>query len=287
MVSVNVAYAEWGSRHRVTSLQETLRCISAASGTIKQIVIADNKLECDSFQGEYASRTKIIPGDNFAREFSAWDLAYNALDDKNGADVVLCVNDTFAAHRRVRMVRRLRIARWLHIVAQSDNPEMFGQLDPFEAVPIEWIFGELSIYVSSYLFGLNPTAAQLLFPLTAIDADIDTLLNSHFSAAGLFSLALPAGQRKRVEDWLFTPGNWRNAAPLSPENFKFFRLKAKSILYEYALTSRARSAGIGVSDLFAGRGRMDELAGSVGKAWITNTSNLKRFLSSAPFGTSK
>ena len=278
MLSVNVAYAEWGSRNRATSLHETLKCISAAGGTVHQIVIADNKLECAPFPGNYASRTKIISGDNFAREFSAWDRAYEALDDKAGADVVLCVNDTFAAHRRVRMARRLRIARWLQVAADSSEPEMFGQLDPSVGAPAEWVFGELSTYISSYLFGLTPVAAARLFPLTAIDAEIDTLLNQRFSPAGLFSETLPLPHRRRIEDWLFTPGNWRNSAPLSAENFEFFRLKAKSILYEFALTSRARSAGIKVSDLFAGRGRIDEIAGSLGKAWMTGTSMLKQSL---------
>jgi hypothetical protein len=279
VLSVNVAYAEWGSRNRATSLQETLKCIAAAGGTVHQIVIADNKLECSAFPGEYAGRTKVISGDNFAREFSAWDRAYAALDDKAGADVVLCVNDTFAAHRRARMARRLRIARWLQVAGNSSEPEMFGQLDPAIGAPAEWIFGELSTYISSYLFGLTPSAAELLFPLTAVDAQIDGLLNQRFSPTGLFSEGLPLPHRRRIEEWLFTPGNWRNSAPLSAENFEFFRLKAKSILYEYALTSRARSAGIKVSDLFAGRGWIDEIAGSLGKAWMTNTSMLKQSLS--------
>ena len=265
---VNLAYVEWGSRNRDTSLREALRCVSSAGAELGHLVIVDNKLECKPLVCSQARKTTVLPGDNRAREFSAWDVAYAALDPAVNANVLLFVNDTFSAHRRARLSRLIRIARWLNIVARSPDREMFGPLDPFSDKPVQWMFGTLSQYISSYIFGMSPLAAEALFPLCQIDEQLDTLLAPRFSPAGLFTDELPQEYQEQISNWLLVPGNWRNAASLSEENFSFFRLKAKSVLYEYALTSRATAAGIIVSDLFAGRTRIDRLIGRSAKWWI-------------------
>ena len=267
-IVVDLAYVEWGSDNRGTSLREALRCVSWAGAELRHLVVVDNKRECKTLAPNKARKVTILPGDNRAREFSGWDVAYAALEQIEKPDVLLFVNDTFSAHRRARLSRLIRIARWLNIVAKSPNREMFGPLDPFSDKPIPWAFGTLSQYISSYIFGINPAAAEILFPLCQIDDKLDDLLAKNFTPKGLFMEELPREYREQISNWLLVPGNWRNATPLTEENFQFFRLKAKSVLYEYALTSRATASGILVSDLFAGRNRIDRLVGRMAKWWI-------------------
>ena len=271
-IVVDLVYVEWGSGHRARSLAEAMRCIGLAGAEVDRLVIADNKLDCMAIDGVSARQVIVVPGNNLAREFSGWDEGFRALGPDGRASVLLFVNDTFAAHRRIRLARRWRIARWIRHVSSSGRPEMFGAFDSFGKTPGTWLFGALDKYISSYLFGMNPDAARLLFPLTAIDPELERLLAAEYSTGGLFTEELPQAFRRRIEDWLFTVGNWRNAAALSPANFAFFRLKAKSILYEYALTSRATELGVAVNDLFTGRGRADELMAYLARTWTEMTS---------------
>lgn len=270
MLVVDLLYVEWGDRYRSSSLQEALRCVALSGAKLDRLVIADNKLDCVPFTSTAARQTSVIPGDNRAREFSGWDVAYRAIGQDGPANALLFVNDTFSAHRRSRMSRRLRIAAWLRTVGRSSDPELFGPVDPFGDRQEPWAFGILSSYISSYVFGMNRQAARRLLPFCQVDALLDTMLATEFSSEGLFTAALPGSYADRIGGWLLTPGNWHNAAPVTRENFDFFRLKAKSVLYEYALTSRAMTLGICVSDLFAGRGLLDRLLGKWAKWWMAH-----------------
>ena len=268
MPSVNIVYVEWGSGGRAKSLTETFNCVAASGASINQLVIVDNRMQCAPLAGAPARHTTVIEGDNSARDFSGWDAGVKAISDD--ADVLLCVNDTFAMHRRVRLARRMRIAQWINIVAGSRRPEMFGQVDPLDH-PVEWPFGTMSRFLCSYLFGINRSAAKLIMPLTVIDAEAEAMLNTRFSPSGLYADHVSKDFRARVERWLFTAGKWRNAAPLTPSNFDFFRLKAKSVVYEHALICRAEALGIVVSDLFTGRGPMDRIAAGCLSFWMKAT----------------
>jgi hypothetical protein len=265
MPSVNVVYVEWGSGGRAKSLEETFNCIAAAGAELKELVVVDNRGQCARLPESPARRSIVIDGDNMARDFSGWDCGVKALTSE--ADVLFCVNDTFAVHRRIRPARRMRIARWINNVANSGGPEMFGQVDPFDR-PIQWPFGFMSHYLCSYLFGMNRAAANLMMPLTAIDAQVEAMVRREFSSDGLYADHVSSDYRAHVERWLFTPGKWRYAQPLTEENFDFFRLKAKSVIYEHALICRAESLGITVSDLFAGRGLIDEVVAASLRAWM-------------------
>lgn len=268
---VNIAYVEYGDQWRKKSLIETLEVVRLAKMSINKLIIVDNKGTCTGLHYSDAKEVRIIAGDNRSREFSGWDDAFSHMLDAESPNAWLFVNDTFVAHRRARLVRRLRIARWLNYVYDSDHPEMFGQVDPLHLKPAETLFGSTSNFLCSYFFGMNSAAITKMFPLSKVEDRIEDFLNEVYSPAGLFRPSVHPLYKTNLEDWLHRPGNWRNAQPLTADNFSFLRLKAKSILFEHSLLPQGLSQGVVVHDIFEGKTPLDSAIGAASKRWIAAT----------------
>jgi hypothetical protein len=274
---VNVAYVEYGDQWREKSLIETLEIIRLAKMRINSLIVVDNKGTCTGLPYSNAREVQIIAGDNRSREFGGWDDAFFHMQDVESPNAWLFVNDTFVAHRRARLVRRLRIAKWLNYAYKSDQAEMFGQVDPLQLRPAETPFGLTENFLCSYFFGMNSAAVTKMFPLSKVEDRIEDCLNEAYSPAGLFRPSVHPAYRENLEKWLHRAGNWRNAQPLTADNFSFLRLKAKSILFEHSLLPQGLSQGVAVHDIFEGKTPFDSVIGAVSKKWIEATALKKAY----------
>jgi hypothetical protein len=219
-------------------------CPSAKCRTL----IVDTALDA-SFEAELDGTTRLIGGDNRAREFSGWDLAIQRLGREiERYDVVHLATAPFD-QLYSRHIARFDDAM-LELVAGRSIA--VGHVD-YYPYPIA-SFAEVSQHWlrSSYLF-LPPHELRMLGPLAAVDRA------AIFSGApeAPFSDRAPIspGYRKLILSWLTSEEGtgqgvaWHSRFRLDAKTLKLFEDKTVAILNEHMLSIRLRAQGCRTVDV--------------------------------------
>ncbi|MFK5598206.1 hypothetical protein ACFZ8E_14525 [Methylobacterium sp. HMF5984] len=271
-----ILYLEWGSKNREVNFKEIQKILNI-SKTRFHIIVVDNKMECKPISFMGANSSICIPGNNISREFSGWDVGLKYLESMGiFSNLVLFVNDTFATHRRPRLFRRLRIAHFINYASHEDKPVLFGQLDPARYSNMKHPLGNMNNFICTYFFGMNTSAIGLCSPLCDIESDIENVLETDPSSSEVLKNSVDITYRKHINEWYHQGNFWMNSESLNPQNFNFFRLKIKSVLYEHALALKCRERGVKVINIYSGSSKGDAIIGGIFLKWLNFTAYCTR-----------
>lgn len=262
---ISVIYLEYGSGLRRRNLSALATIARRLPAQRRRLLVVDNagtprRLVCPAPFDELV----LLTGQNRAREFSGWDCGIEWLREqpiRTSCDrLYVFANDTLAAHRPRSSVRLARFAGSFRRMAVTSAPVMCGEVNHIDAeIPSG---ARCTDYVSTYLFGLNGAAFDMLTPFLSIEREIEAMLRRKFEPGrGLLSDDVAPEYADFITRWLTRAGNWHGARPLSAETFAFLRLKAKSILLEHALSSRLQAAGGEVRSIYGGVDGLDRFLG--------------------------
>lgn len=267
--SYSFVHLEFGSLHRKTSLALLALLARRVPALHRRLIIVDNAgVPSPLATAAPFDEIVLLAGDNTRREFSGWDIAAAWL--KNEAmppsDGYVFSNDTVARHREFGIGRKLRFAAAFTRLPDHSTAVVCGEIDGL-AEPVAMPWGRHAFYASTYLFGLNRAAFDLLTPFCALGGEIDALLAPDWPATSLFSAAMPRQYAEFLTRWLHEPGGWYGARPLAAEHFIPMKEKARSILLEQSIGARLGSAGGKLVSIYQGDGGLDRALGMLAERY--------------------
>jgi hypothetical protein len=235
---------------RYAGAAENIRALLAKSCPLAdcRMLIVDNALQKE-FQSELDSCTRLIGGDDRAREFSGWDRAITYLGDELAK--VEVVHLATAAYNQLytKYLERFDDAI-VRLVA--DRPVAVGHIDYYPYAVTA--FGHVSQHWlrSSYVF-IAPRELRMLGPLAAV------------RRSGLFSgspacpfradAPISDGYRSLIIAWLTSATGtgqgtaWHSRFQLDPTTLGLFEDKAVAIVNEHLLSARLRGQGCSTVDV--------------------------------------
>lgn len=285
--SYSFVHLEFGSAHRSSSLALLALLARRIPATHRRLIVVDNA-GAPMPLAAFAPFDEVIllKGDNANREFSGWDVAAAWLKNDPAwvSDSYVFSNDTVARHRGFGIGRKLRFVRAFAQLPDHDDPVVCGEIDGL-AAPVEMPWGRHAFYASTYLFGMNRAAFELLTPFCALKEQIDALLAPCWPADSLFTAAMPQSYAQHLTRWLHEPGGWYAARPLSASNFTSMKAKATCILLEHSLSARLTAARGKLISIYAGKNRLEHVLGMLAdryeRRWKvpTRRQQLQRYMS--------
>jgi hypothetical protein len=191
-------------------------------------------------------RASVIEHDNSGREFGGYQAGLDFLNPRVGeAGDYLIVNDTFAIHYEFYSEHFAALKR--RICDNVLKHRIAGQVDQHqeclslgELMSDRWVRSNLMFIDSAALKSIR---CRLYVP------EVDSWILDTSDPAEFFGDQVGPATRAKLSKWLFEPGGWYGAAPLSIENQRRLCDKARSILQEFYLTMRLNRAGTAVLDL--------------------------------------
>jgi hypothetical protein len=196
------------------------------------------------------SRANVIEHDNFGREFGGYQAGLDFLIQTMGeAGDCLIINDTFGTHYEFYSEHFAALER--RICDNALKQRIVGQVDQYqerlglaELTSDRWVRSNLMFIDSAALKSIR---CRLYVP------EVDSWIRDRSDPAEFFGDQVGPATRAKLSKWLFEPGGWYGAAPLSIQNQRRLCEKARSILQEFYLTMRLDHAGTAVLDLSLSR----------------------------------
>jgi hypothetical protein len=192
------------------------------------------------------SRANVIEHDNFGREFGGYQAGLDFLIQSMGeAGDCLIINDTFGVHYEFYSEHIAALGR--RICDNALKQRIAGQVDQYQD---RLSLGELTNdrWVRSNLMFIDSAALKSIHCRLYVP-EVDSWIRDRSDPAEFFGDQVGPATRTKLSKWLFEPGGWYGAAPLSIHNQRRLCEKARSILQEIYLTMRLDHAGTAVLDL--------------------------------------
>jgi hypothetical protein len=219
----------------------------------RHILIIDNSLE-NGLQSSI-DNYRVISGDNSCLDFSGWEKGLSFLKEHyslNGDDILIFCNDSFYRSYSHRIIDGFRPG---DVTPESLQDSVAGFVDRYSA-PVSVLGCRFDRWIRSNFFIMTFNTSRMLgglvFPLSPEEI-FATDRGQFFSE----TLDISDGYRANLNKWLFGEGQgcdeymdeWHGAANISPENFEYFKKKARAILSEQFLSVKIINKGLGILDI--------------------------------------
>lgn len=226
----------------LSSLREFEKVLKLISSDYKVVVVLNNSDLREKINVFMEDGTDYILGSNSFYEFSGWDegltfIKENYFDSYKDSGYVFC-NDTFCHHRTYTFIHSLALSFSSRFALSSSKPTIAGEVNSI-GKSFEFNNIKLDSWVSSYFFSVNNLAMKLLdFEVLPTNEVVNKYLVGGAVEEDFFSEAMDSTLKRHLLHWLFH-GGWYRSEPLNSNNMKFFYYKARSIIAEYNLSSKA------------------------------------------------
>jgi len=186
----------------------------------------------------------FVLGTNQMHEFSGWSEGLEFVKDKynnlfNNSSYIFA-NDTLCHHRKFTYFHRLIFTIASYLALSAKKPKIAGEI---YSNGNHFIYDNVKFdcWISSYFFAINNHAMHLIeFNILPQKELINHYLLGGHDERYFFSEALDKCLKTHILNNLFH-GGWYKSQPLDESNKDFFYGKARSILAEFSLSSKAHS----------------------------------------------
>jgi hypothetical protein len=254
-----------------SSLVKRIEAFRARLEISAAVVVLNNRaVSVDSARSALHPKCRpfhVIEHSNEGSEFGGYQAGLDFLrHDAGKIGNVLILNDTLGVHYEFYPEHMDAMQR--RIDDRASSQRMVGRIDQAEQLlSLGGLTGNR--WVRSNLIFIDAAA------LRSIDhqfylPEIAGWVRESADPNKFFSDEVGPATQVRTSKWLFEPGGWYDAAPLSPANQRRFASKARSILQELYLTMRLEHAGTTIMDLELYEDEMKRIL------WKRRTSKLLR-----------
>ncbi|MBX9676895.1 MAG: hypothetical protein K2V71_09875 [Methylotenera sp.] len=237
------------------SLLEFNKILKLTARKYKLIVVLNNHSLPNKLSCIEASHIdfEFVLGTNRLHEFSGWSEGLDFIKEKyvdyyKESEYVFC-NDTFCQHRTYTIFHRFIFSACCSLSFISNRPKIAGEVNSF-GKDFEFNHLKFNTWVSSYFFAVNKHAMNLLrFDILPSNQLVsDYLLGGH-DEKYFFSDVMDLTLKKHLLHWLFH-GGWYKSESLSQSNAESLYYKARSIIAEFSLSSKAHANKIDFVDTY-------------------------------------
>lgn len=197
--------------------------------------------------------TAIIQGNNYLREFSAWDTGLKYCEENGllkSCDLLVFANDTFCHHNKFGPFTRFAFKKIFKNI--MDNPDQAAMAGEKFRLSLPYTLNGLTSesWISTYLFAFNRSAfkeIKTLIPATPIE---DFYLSGKNDIK--FSNLMSENLQKHIEKWLSGSGvtTWRGVEKTEESGIDNLPGKVNSIICEKHLSAFAKANDINLIDVF-------------------------------------
>lgn len=247
-----IEHLESGVKHLEVILERML------PGVPRTWLIVDNSVTHSAVQ-QTATDRWMLSGENSIWEFSGWDCGYEFIREQFGlgaGDVILFANDTF--HRRAYSLGGTSYLDEFDaklVLGRDLTREVVGYLDDF---PQEvFLMGiHYDSWIRSNIFMIPAEITERLYPL-AFPLQSEEIFSGDMYKFWGRTDKISENWKAYISSWLFGVENpdfpeyrlhWHKAQPVNPDNWEFFKTKARCILSEHYLAARLHHWGIPIID---------------------------------------
>lgn len=195
---------------------------------------------------------QILAGTNQQYEFSAWQEGLGYLKNNISGDFsTIFLNDTVLTHRYFSVARKFAFLTGLLLFGNNNKPRYIGFTNKLKDKSRYTILNySATSWVSTYLFFMNNLALQAIDYKIWSKEQNEQSVNGGYNKQNFFSESISQNLKEWLIKWLFEDGGWYKSEPLSEANYKFFEIKAKSIINEKYLSAKLNSVGGQIIDPF-------------------------------------
>lgn len=245
----------YSDNYFISSLIEFNRILRLTKRQYKLIVVFNNKSLDDKFNGNQSHNIKYdsVLGSNDLHEFSGWAEGLELIRTKyanhyHGAGYVFC-NDTICHHRVHTLFNAFVLSACCNLALISRRPKIAGEVHSIEK---DFTFNQIKFnsWVSTYFFVINKQAMEIFnFDILPTKELINTYLLGGHDENHFFSDLMDSTLRERFLHDLFH-GGWHKSESLSHSNQAMFYCKARSIIAEFNLSSKAHFKKVDFIDTY-------------------------------------
>ena len=226
-----------------------LKFLTEISGEIgdSNFYVIDN-----SIKSEYTfDNINFLPGGNEFREFSSWEIGYQAVL-KNQPDKkfnLVVSNETMFSHRAFDKQLRRAFIRSFANAASLKTPCICGDFDTYNQKN-DFFSDSFKGHISTYLFLINSAAVKEFNGFLEMNSLLAEAFkekydqnNSVFKTNFFKQYPEYLGQ---LENWVYKTGNhkkWYSHAELNKKNYTKQKLKIHSIILEHSITNKIVERG--------------------------------------------
>lgn len=237
------------------SLLEFNRILKLTARKYRLIVVFNNHNLASKLNAFEISHVdfEFVLGSNQLHEFSGWSEGLDFIKEKyinsyKESEYIFC-NDTFCQHRTYTFFHRLIFSACCSLSFLSNRPKMAGEVNSF-GKDFEFNHLKFNTWVSSYFFAVNKHAMNLLsFDILPSNQEVSEYLLGGYDEKYFFSDAMDLTLKKHLLHWLFH-GGWYKSQSLSQSNAESLYCKARSIIAEFSLSSKANAKRIDFLDTY-------------------------------------
>lgn len=239
----------------IRSLIEFNRILRLSKRRYKLIVVFNNQCLADQFNSNKSHNIEYdyVLGSNELHEFSGWNEGLDFVRNKyanyyHDAGYVYC-NDTICHHRVYTFFHTLILSVCCNLALISNKPKIAGDV---HSTGKDFTFNEIKFnsWVSTYFFVINKHAMKLFnFDILPTKEVLNKYLLGGHDENHFFSESLDSTLRERFLYDLFH-GGWHKSESLSHANQNKFYCKARSIIAEFNLSSKAHSNKVEFIDTY-------------------------------------
>lgn len=237
------------------SLLEFNRILKLTARKYRLIVVLNNHNLANKLNSIEISHIDFdfVLGSNRLHEFSGWSEGLDFIKEKyvnsyKESEYIFC-NDTFCQHRTYTFFHRLIFSACCSLSFLSNKPSIAGEVNSF-GKDFEFNHLKFNTWVSSYFFAVNKHAMNLLnFDILPSNQVVNDYLIGGYDEKHFFSDAMDLTLKKHLLSWLFY-GGWYKSQALSQRNAESLYCKARSIIAEFSLSSKAHANKIDFLDTY-------------------------------------
>ena len=212
----------------------------------------------NSIKSKYTSDSiHFLPGDNEFREFSSWEIGYQAvLENQIDKKFNLVVsNETIFSHRAFdKPLKRAFISSFANAV-RLETPCICGHFDPYNQKN-DFFSDSFKGHISTFLFLINSAAIKEFNGFLEMNSLLKEAFNEKYDQNNSvfktnFFKKYP-GYLGLLENWVYKTGShkkWYSHAELTEKNFTKQKLKVHSIILEQSITNKIVEKGGSIEDI--------------------------------------
>jgi len=217
------------------------------------ILIIDNALE-NGLQAATGNHS-VISGDNTCLDFSGWEKGLAFLKDHyslNDDDILIFCNDSFYRSYSHRIIDGFKPG---DVTSESLQDTVAGFVDGYSA-PVSILGYKFDRWIRSNFFIMTFNTFKkldgIVFPLPP-----EEIFGGHAKQFFSETLEISDDYKANLSKWLFGEergcdeymGEWHSATNITPDNFEYFKKKARAILSEQYLSVKIINKGLGILDI--------------------------------------